>query len=328
MVEIETTLKSHGYVLGNFVGRGATSDCFIVKSLQFKNTDFACKVISLLSGEYSRSIRRHFEQEVSLISKLDHQNIIRCYDFFEDGINLYIIMEYCAKGNLASLIQNQHGFLLQNFSSYALQMINALAYCHELGVAHLDIKPANIFLTKYNSIRLSDFGSSSMYKEGETIDGRIGTRFFMAPEVGMKCYDPFKADIYSFGMTLLFCHERISYSSAQKQGNFYQFFLNKCSQTGPYESLIRACLSINPQDRPTAAQLQEMIMEIDSSEKCIHFKESSSLISNHKIGVDKSFMRLSPQNKTPVHKTSSMRIIHPSISHSRIRPQFSLQIPV
>ena len=330
MGEIETTLKHHGYSLGNYVGKGATSDCFTVKSLNFKNVDFACKVIHLLPGEYSRTVHRHFEQEVSLLTKLDHQNIIRCYDFFEDGANLYIIMEYCAMGNLSSLIKRNHPSLLHNFNEYAFQIISALAYCHEVGVAHLDIKPANIFITKYNSLRLSDFGSSKAFTQDETVKAKIGTTYFMAPEIGMKAYDPFKADIYSFGMTLLFCHQHISFNEVQKQENFYQFFLDKCANTGPFEKIIRSCISINPQERPTAMEIRDMISKIVASEKIIHFQTQNALGSDAHPLQTSSLMRVNPR-LSKVRKTFSMKIIHPTIAnhpYTRIKHHLSLQIQV
>jgi serine/threonine protein kinase len=126
-------------------------------------------------------------------------NIVKLYDTFEDATFNYLVLEYCSEGTLAKRIQTSGPLSFPEFRDIALQLLGALACCHEAGIAHLDIKPSNVFFHADGRVRLGDFGSSR--NSSGTFMG--GSRPFMSPEICLKVegFNKFQSDIWSLGVT-------------------------------------------------------------------------------------------------------------------------------
>ena len=152
--------------------------------------------------------RKLIENEISILRELDHPNIVKQYETFTDDLNskLYIVMEYCEKGDLDKLIlqnKNNNKFVDEDLIwDILVQTLNALKYIHnEKKILHRDIKPSNIFLDKYYKIKLGDFGLSRKYYTGyaNTI---LGTPLYMAPEMLEKKQYNVEADIWALGCSI------------------------------------------------------------------------------------------------------------------------------
>lgn len=78
-----------------------------------------------------------------------------------------------------------------------------MAYCHELGIVHRDLKPENVLIDKElnNTLKIIDFGTSTMYEKGTTLKTTHGTSYYIAPEVLVKKYDE-RCDVWSVGVIL------------------------------------------------------------------------------------------------------------------------------
>ena len=140
------------------------------------------------------------------MSQLDHPNIIKIFnEFYNDKIHI-MILEYCPGNSLIHFIQN-NGFLNSyEISMFFGQLIQALIYLKSKGIAHSDIKPANILIDRYNRPKLADFGLSKYCDLGVNCSIISGSIPFLAPEIfENKPYDPFIADIWSLGCTIYFC---------------------------------------------------------------------------------------------------------------------------
>ena len=320
--QFDIALRKHGYTLGRFLGKGSTADCFEVYSSTFQNRNFACKIIDIFPPERKESIIKVFTDEVKLLSELDHPNIIRCYDFFQEHTSLYIILEYCEYGTINHLLCSQPDLVRANYLQYAIEIVDALLNCHTHNVAHLDIKPQNIFVNKYNKTKLSDFGFSKVVKPGDMITKRIGSKFFMAPEIGNGPYDPFKADIYSLGITLLFLADPYFYKQCTF-GHFIDDTIHIAQNLGEFGLIIIDCLRKDPRLRPTIYDVFNRLSSLridETKKKVIHnplikLKDLSPILP---VKSQKSIVHFKPITRQPSRR----------LTHSHIQLQScSLRIP-
>jgi serine/threonine protein kinase len=146
-----------------------------------------------------------FKSEARATKKLSHPHIVRIHDMFESGKKLFLSMEYIEGTDLKRMLASKIIFSEDMIIHYFLQISDALAYAHSLGIIHRDIKPANIMITPFNSVKITDFGiakilkADSITKSGTAV---IGTPLYMAPEqITGKGVDA-RTDIYSLGIMI------------------------------------------------------------------------------------------------------------------------------
>ncbi|OHT06188.1 AGC family protein kinase [Tritrichomonas foetus] len=216
MDQFQNDLLAHGLVLGEQIGVGGFGLIFLVYSEKYLKNFVAKKVINSEKALI----------EVKTLIGLAHTNIIRCYEYFESGEFLVIILEYCPSGNLQKFIDSSTSKSPSRmiFFNIALQICSAIKFCHDHKVCHRDIKPANILFDQYQRPKLSDFGLSKVYQKERTDNSRGGSLPYMAPELfkGGK-FDPFSADIWALGVTLfvLAFHE-LPWSASERSEMTYQ----------------------------------------------------------------------------------------------------------
>lgn len=143
-------------------------------------------------------------EEIQILKILDHPNIIRLYEFFEDAKRFYIIMELCGGGELFDEILNKQSFSEGVAATIVYQLISAVGYMHSKNVIHRDLKPENILLEEKGdvmNIKLIDFGAAVQFKPGNTVKGPIGTAYYIAPEVIKGSYNE-KCDLWSCGVII------------------------------------------------------------------------------------------------------------------------------
>lgn len=200
MSEVRKSLYQHGFEIIRPIGDGGFATVYQVKSRQY-NEDFVVKLIDL-STDDSNVLPSSFETEIDILSKLCHPNVIQFYNHFTSKSCLYIILEYCPGGSLKDVI-TKVGFIRPPLL-YELcrQIMEALAYCHEKGVAHRDVKPANILIDKYGRAKLADFGIAQHFPKTQLSQMFGGSLVYLSPEVlKKKPFDPMMADIWSLGVT-------------------------------------------------------------------------------------------------------------------------------
>lgn len=159
------------------------------------------------SRETVNSCRMKFLKEAKHIAKLDHPNIIRIIDVFDENSTSYYVMEYIEGGSLSNKLGTT-GLSMSEATRYIFQVAETLEYIHKKNIAHLDIKPSNIMLNGNDEIVLIDFGVSKQYdfSTGEqTSVSPVGCSSGYAPleqyePDGVKDFSP-QTDIYSLGAT-------------------------------------------------------------------------------------------------------------------------------
>ena len=185
------------------IGSGGFSRCLLVKN---KNTglQFACKELPKKNlSDYEGLMR-----EVNLMIQLDHPNIIKLYEVYENQKNIYLIMELCTGGELFDRItlntENGIQFTEKQAASLFKQMMSAINYCHKNGIVHRDLKPENLLYLNEDEnspIKVIDFGMSKRFDSKSLMSEKVGTAYYISPEILQGKYDE-KCDIWSAGVIL------------------------------------------------------------------------------------------------------------------------------
>ena len=185
------------------IGSGGFSRCLLVKNKTTK-VSYACKELLKKSlSDYEGLMR-----EVNLMIKLDHPNIIKLYEYYENDKKIYLIMELCTGGELFDRIventENGIQFTEKQAANLFRQMMNAINYCHKNGIVHRDLKPENLLYLskdKNSPIKVIDFGMSKRFTPEKFMSEKVGTAYYISPEVLQGKYDE-KCDIWSAGVIL------------------------------------------------------------------------------------------------------------------------------
>ena len=155
---------------------------------------------------------------------LDHPNVIKLYELFEDARNVYLVMELCTGGELFDKIINKGHFTEKEAAFIFQQIISAIFYCHKNFIVHRDLKPENFLFQNpdfRSTLKIIDFGLSKIWAKGEdqkSFRTRAGTPYYIAPEVLAGDYDE-SCDIWSSGCILyiLLCGYPPFYGSSDAQ---------------------------------------------------------------------------------------------------------------
>ncbi|KAI1107246.1 kinase-like protein [Jackrogersella minutella] len=134
-----------------------------------------------------------------------HPNIVNLVHSFETDAHMYLVLEYCSRGDLYEAIRIGSGPLeTEHVRQFMLELVDAVAYMHSKGIYHRDIKPENIFLNEAGSMKLGDFGLATT--DRWSYETTVGSDRYMSPEQYDSAgagYSPAEADIWAIGICLL-----------------------------------------------------------------------------------------------------------------------------
>ena len=150
----------------------------------------------------------HFRREIRTQAKLDHPHLVRAYDAGEEGKVHYLVTEYVPGTDLRKLVRSEKRLSIQQAASILMQAAEGLAYAHEHGLIHRDVKPGNILVTPDGVAKLSDLGLAGHLDEREHDPRKgkiVGTADYLAPEQILNPHDTLPvSDIYALGCTLYY----------------------------------------------------------------------------------------------------------------------------
>jgi serine/threonine protein kinase len=147
-----------------------------------------------------------FYEEIAVLRRLNHPNIINTYDCYETEEDYYIVSELAFGGELFDRILTENQFEETRAAEIALLVLDAIAYLHDRGIMHRDLKPENILYAdddKDSPIKLTDFGFAKQLmtsKQGLKANEQMGTRGYAAPEIFLNKDYTERADIWSLGV--------------------------------------------------------------------------------------------------------------------------------
>lgn len=214
--------------------------------------------------------KRMLFNEINILKEIDHPNIIKMYEFFEDEKRYYLVTEICKGGELFDEILQRGKFTERDAAVLMKQVLSCINYCHQNQIVHRDLKPENILLEQnkeFDQIKIIDFGTSLVYDPNRNLDEKLGTPYYIAPEVLNKNYNE-KCDIWSCGVITYILLSGVPPFNGQsdqdimkkvREGQFS--FDDRVWQTisENAKSFIRALLTYGTEQRPSAQQALEHV---------------------------------------------------------------------
>jgi calcium-dependent protein kinase len=216
----------------------------------------------------SEKSKHSYQEEMKLVSELDHPNILKIYEYFEDKESYQLITELVTGDQLLKKITKVQIFNEVNAAKIMKQLFSGVAYLHDYNVVHRDLNINNIYFENDNlgdySIKIMYFGAARYLAKNEKLGDRATMNaHFMAPEVVRGKYDK-KCDIWSLGVILYILltgfypydgKDRTTIMEAVVGGTF-------CTEGHEWNSispealhLVKHLLAYNPEDRPQALEV-------------------------------------------------------------------------
>jgi len=187
------------YVIGEEIGRGGFS--VVVEATSKQDSEkFAVKIVEKsLIAEDIKLLKR----EVEIMKQVEHPNILKLIEIYEDNENVYIVMELVDGSELFDRIVDKGYYSEKNTVHIVKQILHAVKYLHEKGIAHRDLKPENLLCSGSGShevVKIADFGLSKVFSGDEDLRTSCGTPGYVAPEVLMcESYDK-SVDMWGIGI--------------------------------------------------------------------------------------------------------------------------------
>ncbi|XP_060793223.1 serine/threonine-protein kinase Nek5 isoform X2 [Neoarius graeffei] len=249
-------------VLGQ-VGEGAFGKALLVREKTGSGRQCVVKQVSL--ARMSSREREAAKKEVTLLSKMNHPNIVAFFQSFHERNTLYIVMEYCDGGDLMKKITLQRGqpFTEEQIIDWFVQICLGLKHIHDRKVLHRDIKAQNIFLTQGGTkIKLGDFGIARMLNNTtELARTCVGTPHYISPEICENRPYNNKTDIWSLGCVL---YELCTLRHPFEGSSLRQLIVRICrghytpisqSYSAELRLLLSQLFKVSPRDRPSVNSL-------------------------------------------------------------------------
>lgn len=278
------------YYLKELLGTGAFSVVRVAESKERPGMMYAVKIIDkkALKGKEDS-----LENEIKVLRRLKHPNIVQLLETFEDKSKVYLIMELVTGGELFDRIVEKGSYTEKDAADLIRQVLEAVDYMHEQGVVHRDLKPENLLYYSHDEeskIMISDFGLSKMEDSG-IMATACGTPGYVAPEVlAQKPYGK-AVDVWSIGVIsyILLCGYPPFYD--ENDANlFAQILKGEFEFDSPYwdeisdsaKDFIRNLMCVNVEKRYTCRQAlgHPWISGNAASNKNIHGTVSEQLKKN------------------------------------------------
>ena len=279
----------------------------------------AVKVIrteNLPQSGAERALKR-FEREAKALAQLNHPNIVKVIDYGDYEGKPYLVMPYLEGGTLKGLMQARGALPWQEAVRVLLPIAKALAYAHQRGMIHRDVKPSNILITDSGEPMLSDFGVTKIIEEETTLDltgtsATVGTPEYMAPEQATSKTVDHRVDIYALGIVF---YEMVTGRKPYVADTPLAVLFKQASEPLPrpkqfvpvlpdkVEQIILKALAKKPEDRfqtmgEFAVALERCLAEATADQRQIKSAQASLKMS-HAVVVPTQIEKASMQKETP-----------------------------
>ncbi|MCA8923602.1 MAG: protein kinase, partial [Planctomycetes bacterium] len=201
--ESQSSRRVAGFEIEKRLGAGAMGVVYRARNVQTQQV-VALKVLNPDLAADDHYLAR-FKLEAEVASSLEHPNMVQSFAVGVAGDVHYIAMEFVSGKTVKELIARRSFLQPEAVIEIGLQIADALRYAHTRNLVHRDVKPANIMVTKQGQAKLLDLGLARKADAANGLTGEgkaIGTPYYMAPEAALDKGTDYRADLYSFGVTL------------------------------------------------------------------------------------------------------------------------------
>ena len=192
----------------DLLGTGGYGEVYKVKKKKENMSQFdpvyALKIFNKVNFYKDNDKGSRILTEIKIHRSLNHEHIVKYEHSFEDKKNVYILMEYCGLGTLATLIKTRKFLEEYEIRYYMFQVLSVLRYFRREKIIHRDLTLGNIFLKDRKTVKIGDFGFAYKESENEEKTGIIcGTPGYFTPESNNSKYN-YKTDIFDFGVCIYY----------------------------------------------------------------------------------------------------------------------------
>jgi len=235
------------YFIGQIIGTGSfstVSECYH----KITGETFAVKTIS---KQTFRNCRQAIENEIRILKKSSHSNIIKLFKIYDNEDYLYLIMELIRGGELFTEISDNGAFTEIRANKIFSQIFDGVKYLHSFNITHRDLKLENILIDSQSRVKLSDFGLSKILEpsDEEFMKTRCGTPCYVAPEILLGENYTSSVDIWSMGVILyVMVYSRYPFQSSCLHSTYESIihgnFDLPCTVSNELQDLLKGLLKV------------------------------------------------------------------------------------
>ncbi len=187
------------FELGKRLGKGRFGNVMLARR---KDNRLVC-ALKILFKKQLMGCKIDYQNEIEIHSSLQHPNILRFYNSFDDDDRVYLVLEYAKQGDLYSKLKQEKHFTEALASKYIHDITIGIQYLHNEHIIHMDIKPENLLLTEQNIVKIGDFGWSVRFMDINDKKSRVcGTPYYLAPEMLLNHSYDWRISIWQIGILM------------------------------------------------------------------------------------------------------------------------------
>ncbi|EEY57356.1 serine/threonine protein kinase [Phytophthora infestans T30-4] len=247
------------YNIYDEIGLGTNS--FVYKARRKRSIEY----VAVKSTAKSRMDK--ILNEVPFLHKLESPYVLKFFDWYESSNHIWLILEYCMGGDLLNLITQDKHLPESAVQSFGLELVAGLHYLHSNSILYCDLKPANILIDEFGSLKLSDFGLARRIPGSDATPARPlapGSPHYMAPELFQQpAVHSFASDFWALGCVLYelrtghqpFTHTNFSELARMIQSEVVELPVLGCVMSPAFCDLVKRLLVKDPYRRITWDEL-------------------------------------------------------------------------
>ena len=267
LIEETNGLPTKKYKVISRLGDGSYGTVYLAMNL-FTRTNVAMKKINKVKENEIDEME--IKNEIDILKKLDHPNIVKILEFYSTEKAYYIITDYCSCGELYNQIKHQ--YTENQLAVLFYQLFSGLCYLHANNIVHRDLKLENILISEIERdketnknlfwIKIIDFGTAKIFEKNKSEKAVVGSSYYIAPEVLQKHYNE-KCDTWSAGVILyMLIVGRAPFDGKDddeiieniSKGEFNSKHRKLVSASNEVQDLVKKLLEVDPVRRLSSAQ--------------------------------------------------------------------------